>query len=66
MNADERTKARIQLAGMALQGMLERESSWPSKLVSDVFCKTLARHCVKLADAIIDEICAPEEENTVK
>ncbi len=47
---------RINLAGLALQGILERDTGWTSKLVDDVFYKKVAHHCVSLADAILEEI----------
>jgi len=50
------TQTRINLAGLALQGMLEREQGWLSKLASDALYKEMAKHCVKLADAIIEEV----------
>ena len=50
------TQARLNLAGLAMQGMLEREQGWVSKLVSDTMYKELAKHCVNLADAIIEEV----------
>ena len=35
MTPEEIKKTGIQLAGLALQGMIEREESWTSKLISD-------------------------------
>ena len=49
-------RARLDLSGLALQGMLEREQSWLSKTASDIMYKRLAHHCVALADAIIEEL----------
>ena len=49
-------KERINLCGLALQGILEREQSWLSKTISDVMYKRLAHHCVSIADAIIEEL----------
>ena len=49
-------RERINLAGIALQGILEREQSFLSKVLSDVEYKRLAHHCVRIADAIIEEI----------
>lgn len=48
--------ARVNLSGLALQGILERDSSILSKIVSDTFYKHLARHCVAIADEIIKEL----------
>jgi len=56
-------KTRIQLAGLALQGMLERESSWSSKIISDLMYEKLAKHCVKMADAVLKELLNTEFEN---
>jgi hypothetical protein len=56
-------KTRIQLAGLALQGMLERESSWSSKIISDLMYEKLAKHCVKMADAILKELLNTEFED---
>lgn len=42
---------RITLTGLAMQAMCERDSSLESKVIFDVFYKTLAKHCVKIADA---------------
>lgn len=36
--------------------MLERDSSWESKVISDAFYKTLAKHCVRIADACVEEL----------
>lgn len=44
------------LTGQALQGLLERESNWSSKLISDVFYKKLAKHAVNLAIECYNEI----------
>ena len=49
-------KERINLAGLAMQGMLERDTQWASKIVSDIFYKKLAKHCVQIADALVDEL----------
>ena len=54
---------RIQLAGLALQGMLERESSWSSKIISDLMYEKLAKHCVKMADAVLKELLSTEFED---
>lgn len=56
-------KTRIQLAGLALQGMLERESSWSSKIISDLMYEKLAKHCVKMADAVLKELLSTEFED---
>lgn len=47
---------RITLTGLAIQAMLERDSSWESKVISDVFYKTFAKHCVRIADACVEEL----------
>lgn len=47
---------RITLTGLAMQAMLERDSSWESKVISDVFYKTLAKHFVRIADACVEEL----------
>lgn len=60
MNANQIEKARLQLAGLALQGMIERESSWSSKIVSDLMYEKLAKHCVKLSDAVLRELLNTE------
>jgi hypothetical protein len=39
----------INITGLALQGLLERETSVVSKLASDVFADKMAKHAVKLA-----------------
>ena len=49
-------QVRINLAGLAMQGMIEREQSWLSKTVSDIMYKRLAHHCVAIADEIIREL----------
>jgi len=56
-------KTRIQLAGLALQGMIERESSWSSKIISDLMYEKLAKHCVKMADAVLKELLSTEFKN---
>ena len=56
MNKEEIEKIRIQFAGLALQGMIERESSWSSKIVSDIMYEKMAKHCVKIADAVLKEL----------
>ena len=43
----------INLTGLALQGLLERETSVTSKLVSDVLTNRLAKHAVTLASACV-------------
>ena len=54
---------RIQLAGLALQGMIERENSWSSKIISDLMYEKLAKHCVKMADAVLKELLNTEFED---
>ena len=54
---------RIQLAGLALQGMIERENSWSSKIISDLMYEKLAKHCVKMADAVMKELLSTEFED---
>lgn len=49
-------KVRINLAGLAMQGMIEREQSFLSKLVSDTMYKKLAHHCVAIADEVVNEL----------
>lgn len=39
----------VNITGLALQGLLERETSVVSKLASDVFADRMAKHAVKLA-----------------
>ena len=63
MIKEEIEKTRIQLAGLALQGMLERESSWSSKIISDLMYEKLAKHCVKMADAVLKELLSTEFED---
>lgn len=46
----------INLTAQALNGMLEHESTIISKVVSDVFYESLAKHCVKLAMACTEEL----------
>ena len=36
MTKEEIERNRLQLAGLAMQGMIEREESWTSKLISDM------------------------------
>ena len=47
---------RIQLAGQVLQGLLERDTGWSSKLLDDVFYERLAKHTVKIVDAVMKEL----------
>lgn len=63
MTKEDIEKTRIQLAGLALQGMIERESSWSSKIISDLMYEKLAKHCVKMADAVLKELLNTEFEN---
>ena len=63
MTKEDIEKTRIQLAGLALQGMIERESSWSSKIISDLMYEKLAKHCVKMADAVMKELLSTKFEN---
>lgn len=63
MTREDIEKTRIQLAGLAMQGMIERESSWSSKIISDLMYEKLAKHCVKMADAVLKELLNTEFEN---
>ena len=63
MTKEDIEKTRIQLAGLALQGMIERESSWSSKIISDLMYEKLAKHCVKMADAVLKELLNTEFED---
>jgi hypothetical protein len=47
---------RLQLAGQVLQGLLERDTGWTSKILDDVFYKKLAEHTVKIVDAVLEEL----------
>lgn len=60
MAPEEIEKTRIQLAGLALQGMIEREESCTSKLISDFMYEKMSKHCVKLADAVLKELISNE------
>ena len=63
MTKEDIEKTRIQLAGLALQGMIERENSWSSKIISDLMYEKLAKHCVKMADAVLKELLSTEFED---
>ena len=63
MTKEDIEKTRIQLSGLALQGMIERESSWSSKIISDLMYEKLAKHCVKMADAVLKELLNTEFED---
>ena len=63
MTKEDIEKTRIQFAGLALQGMIERESSWSSKIISDLMYEKLAKHCVKMADAVLKELLSTEFED---
>ena len=63
MTKEDIEKTRIQLAGLALQGMIERENSWSSKIISDLMYEKLAKHCVKMADAVLKELLNTEFED---
>ena len=47
---------RLQLAGQVLQGLLERDTGWTSKILDDVFYERLAKHTVKIVDAVLAEL----------
>lgn len=53
MNIEEQ---RLMLCGQILQGLLERDTSWTSKLLDDVFYERLAKHTVKIADSVLAEL----------
>ena len=63
MKVTDLQTTRIQLAGLALQGMIERENSWSSKIISDLMYEKLAKHCVKMADAVLKELLNTEFED---
>jgi hypothetical protein len=44
------------LAGQVLQGLLERDTGWASKIIDDVFYERLAKHTVKIVDAVLEEL----------
>lgn len=52
---------RLQLAGQVLQGLLERDTGWTSKILDDVFYERLAKHTVKIVDAVLNELNKKEE-----
>ena len=54
-------KVRIDYAGQIAQGMLERSSSWTSKLADDILYKKIAKHSVALADALIEGLQKDKE-----
>ena len=47
---------RLVLAGQVLQGLLERDTGWTSKILDDVFYERLAKHTVKIVDAVLSEL----------
>ena len=47
---------RITLTGLAMQAMLERDSSWESNVILDAFYKNIAKYCVRIADACVEEL----------
>lgn len=49
-------KVRIELTGQIAQGIVERDTSWTSKIADDLLYKKVAKHCVALADALIEEL----------
>ena len=53
---------RITLAGQVIQGLLERDTSWASKTLDDVFYEKLAKHTVKIVDALIFELEGGKKE----
>ena len=56
----------INLTGLALQGMLERENTGVSKIISDVLYKQLAEHAVSIAIACTDRLKEEFESNKEK
>jgi hypothetical protein len=55
-NMNELEQQRLQLAGQVLQGLLERDTGWTSKILDDVFYERLAKHTVKIVDAVLKEL----------
>ena len=55
-NMDELEQQRLELAGQVLQGLLERDTGWTSKILDDVFYERLAKHTVKIVDAVLKEL----------
>ena len=53
---DELEQQRLSLAGQVLQGLLERDTGWTSKILDDVFYERLAKHTVKIVDAVLKEL----------
>ena len=49
-------KVRIDYAGQIAQGIVERDTSWTSKIADDLLYKKVAKHCVALDDALIEEL----------
>ena len=47
---------RLILAGQVLQGLLERDTGCTSKILDDVFYERLAKHTVKIVDAVLKEL----------
>lgn len=47
---------RLMLAGEVLNGLLERDTGWAAKILDDVFYERLARHTVKIVDAVMKEL----------
>ena len=43
MTKQQIEETRIQFAGLALQAMVERESSWFSKIISDIMYDKIAK-----------------------
>ena len=52
----ELEQMRLSLAGQVLQGLLERDTGWTSKILDDIFYKRLAEHTVKIVDAVLTEL----------
>ena len=50
------TDVRIQYTGQIAQGLLERASSWASRLTDDFLYKKIATLSVKITDALIEEL----------
>jgi len=60
-NMNELEQERLQLAGQVLQGLLERDTGWTSKILDDVFYERLAKHTVRIVDAVLKELKKNEE-----
>ncbi len=47
---------RFILAGQIIQGLIERDSGFTSKVLDEVFYERLAKHTVKIVDAVLKEL----------